>query len=319
MSFRILGTGRALPSFILKNADLCAFLDTSDEWITTRTGIGERRIVTTESVTSLSSEAAKNSLENAGVEPGELDLIVCATLGGDFRTPALACLVQKELGANCPAFDINAACSGFIYALDTVAGFFARKSVKKALVVGFEEMSRYVDWRDRATCVLFGDGGGAVVLGEGDDLLGVTLSARGDPDILNIRSPRGNSPFAENPEEPCFLHMNGREVYKFAVNALCADIEKALSLAGLAMEDVAYFLPHQANIRIIEAARDRLGIPAEKFVTAIERYGNTSAGSIPILLDEANRGGLFKNGDILVLSAFGSGLTSGCCVVRWTK
>jgi 3-oxoacyl-[acyl-carrier-protein] synthase-3 len=197
MSFRILGTGRALPSFILKNSDLCAFLDTSDEWITTRTGIKERHIITNENVTSLAAQAAKNALENACTDASELDLIICATISGEYQTPSLSCLVQKELGASCPAFDINAACSGFIYALDVAAGFFERKRVKKALVIGIEAMSRFTNWTDRSTCVLFGDGGGAVVLGSGDDLLGITLQAKGDAEMLNIPGQAGNCPYGE--------------------------------------------------------------------------------------------------------------------------
>lgn len=318
MSFKFLGSGHALPSFILNNNDFCSFLDTSDEWITTRTGIKERRITINETAASLASEAAKNALENAKTCPSELDLIICATLGGDYFTPSLSCLVQKEIGANCPAFDINAACSGFIYALEVAAGFFRMNTVKKALVLGYETMSRFVDWRDRATCVLFGDGGGAVVLGTGDDYLGSTLSAKGDEQLLNIPLPSGNCPFRKQSSNSSFLYMNGKEVYKFAVNALCADIETALARAGICKDDLTYVLPHQANIRIIDAAREKLGMPAEKFITAIDRYGNTSSGSIPILLDETNRDGKLKNGDLLALCAFGSGLTSGCCILRWS-
>jgi len=319
MSYRILGTGKALPEFVLTNEHLSTFLDTSDEWITSRTGIKERHIITEHSITELAVSAARDALCDAKVNAEELDMILCATISGDYLTPSLACLVQKEIGAHCPAYDINAACSGFIYALDAAAGYFARKKTKKMLVIAIEAMSRLADWQDRSTCVLFGDGGGAVVLGEGDDLLSVYLSAQGNPDILNIPGHFGNCPFQDNNAEPSYLYMNGPEVYKFAVNAICSDLTRVIQEAGLTEEDITYVLPHQANIRIIEAARNRLKIAKDKYITGIQHYGNTSAGSIPLILDSLNKSGKLKQGDLLALSAFGGGLTTGACILRWNK
>lgn len=319
MSFRILGTGKALPEFVLTNQHLSTFLDTSDEWITTRTGIKERRILTDRTITDLAISAAREALADAAVAPEELDMLLCATISGDYLTPSLACLVQREIGAKCPAYDINAACSGFIYALDAAAGYFARKKAKKVLVIAIEAMSRLADWQDRTTCVLFGDGGGAVVLGEGDDLLSIFLSAQGNADILNIPGHGGNCPFQEKEKEESFLYMNGQEVYKFAVNAICHDLRFVVNEAGITEDDVTYVLPHQANMRIIEAAQHRLGIAKDKYVTTIAQYGNTSAGSIPLILDNLNKSGKLKNGDLLAMSAFGGGLTTGACLLRWNK
>lgn len=315
--FSIIGTGSALPVCVKTNTDLAAYVNTTDEWITTRTGIRERHICTTETLSDLAEQAARNALEMAGVLPEELDMILCATIRGDTITPSLACLVEEKIGASCPAFDLNAACSGFIYALDVAAGFFARKRVKKVLVIAAEAMSKMADWNDRSTCVLFGDGAGAVVLTEGESLLSVHLSATGNRDILYIPNVEGNCPFSEQKPQPSFLSMNGQEVYKFAVNALCSDLNTVISEAGLTSGDIDWVLPHQANIRIIETAQGRLDIPKEKVRVNIDRTGNTSASSILLLLDEMNRAGELQRGMHLALSAFGGGLTTAACVLRW--
>jgi 3-oxoacyl-[acyl-carrier-protein] synthase III len=319
MSFNIVGTGSAYPECSKSNEELSQLVDTSDEWISTRTGIKSRHISTSESMTDFVSEAGRLALENASVSPGDLDLIICATIRGDYITPSLACMVQKELGAHCPAFDLNAACTGFIYALDVALGYFARKKAKKILVVAAEAMSKLVDWKDRSTCVLFGDGAGAVVLEEGDGLLSIKISASGSKDFLKIDSSAGNSPFSEDSPINPFLEMNGKEVYKFAVASMCGDLEEVIGEAGLTQQDIDFVLPHQANSRIIETAKGKLKIPAEKYRTNIARFGNTSSASIPILLDELNRAGELKNGDKLALSAFGGGLTTGACVIQWKK
>ncbi len=319
MGFSLIGTGSAYPARRVTNDELSRLVDTSDEWIRSRTGVCERRVLTGESLTDIAHDAAVRALQDAGVEPGELDLIVCATIRNDYITPSLACVLQKRLGASCVAMDINAACSGFLYALDVADGYFARRRVKKALVVAAEAMSKLVDWTDRATCVLFGDGAGAAVLAEGDDLLSLRISASGNTESLGIPNIEGDSPFSENMGKRPHVFMNGQDVYKFAVNALCRDLEAVIEAAGIRREDIAYVLPHQANSRIIDAAISKLGIAAEKYLVNIERFGNTSAASIPILLDEFRRKNAFHPGDLLALSAFGGGFTTGACVLRWRR
>ena len=301
MSFSILGTGKAVPEYVLTNDELSTMVDTNDEWIRTRTGIEERRVCKDETLTELTVKAAKNALENAGVSPEQLDLIICSTMRGENVTPSQACIIQKEIGASCPAFDVNAACSGFIYALDIADGYFVRKKVKYALVVSMDNLSNIIDWADRSTCVLFGDGGAAAVLGEGDDLLAIDLTAVGNDEVLRI--PHGTN--------------SGNEVYKFAVNAMSTGIKKVIAEAGLTEDDVDCVIPHQANIRIINASAKNLGIPREKFFCNVNHYGNTSSGSVPLALDEANRAGLLKKGDIIAMCAFGAGLTTGSCLIRW--
>jgi 3-oxoacyl-(acyl-carrier-protein) synthase III len=321
MHFSILGTGHAAPDLAVTNEQLENLVDTTDEWIFTRSGIKERRIMSGETMTDMCKKAAVEALRDADVKPEELDLIICATVKGDYISPSQACLLQHELGANCPAFDINAACSGFLYALNVADAFFSGDKVKKVLVVAMESLSKLVDWHDRATCVLFGDGGGAAVLGAGEGLLSILTTAQGCVDPLNIPHVSGESPF----EGEAMLHptptvnMSGQEVFKFAVNALARDLQLAIENAGLSQEDIDWVIPHQANIRIIDSAATRLNIPRERFYVNLSRYGNTSAGSIPIALDEMNKEGLLKNGQHIALVSFGAGLTTGACVIRWQK
>jgi len=319
MSFTITGTGSKVPVCVKTNDQLSDLVETNDEWIMTRTGIKERHICTTESLSDILYDAAVAALDDAKTQAEELDLIICATIRGDYISPSLACVIQERIKAYCPAFDVNAACTGFLYALDIAEGYFARKKAKKVLILAAEAMSKLVDWNDRATCVLFGDGAGAAVLSEGDDLLSIKLTGEGNTGPLFIPHVGGNCPFvAVQPARP-FLSMQGQDVYKFAVSAMCRDIQDVLKEAGIAKTDVDHILPHQANIRIINAAQKRLKIPQYKYLTNIERCGNTSAASIPLLLDEANRDGRFKKGDILLLSSFGGGFTTGACVIRWNK
>lgn len=318
MSFSIIGTGSACPETVKTNLDLSAIVDTSDEWIKTRTGIARRHILTSETLTDLAVLAAERAMEDAGVSAQELDLIICSTIRGDFMTPSLACILQAKLKATCPAFDINAACSGFVYALDSALGYFVRKKVKKVLIVSAEAMSKMLDWTDRATCVLFGDGAGAVILSEGNDLLSIKLTCVGS-DRLSIPNVEGCCPYSTVEGRPAYLAMQGQEVFKFAVNAIMNDIRDILAEAGLTETEVDHVLLHQANIRIIETAKNKLKIPKEKYHTNIEEYGNTSSASVPILMDECARKKMFNKGDILVMSAFGGGLTTGACLVRWNK
>ncbi len=319
MSFSILGTGSAHPKRVVTNEELSTMVDTSDEWIRTRTGVQERRVLTDETLVDIALLAARRALDDAGVSSNELDLILCATIRNDYITPTMACMLQKELGATCPAMDINAACSGFLYALDVADGYFARKRVKKVLVVAAEAMTKMADWADRATCVLFGDAAGAVILGEGEDLLSLKVTASGNDEHLFIPNVQGNSPFSNQPRRDPYVYMNGQEVYKFAVASICQDLSAVISAAGLKQEQVHHVLPHQANSRIIEAAKGRLNIPADRYHMNIARFGNTSAASIPVLMDELSRAGTFKKGEYLALSAFGGGFTTGACVLRWCK
>jgi 3-oxoacyl-[acyl-carrier-protein] synthase-3 len=316
LSFSIKGTGSAYPARIVTNHDLSDFLDTSDEWIRERTGISERRICVSETLTDLAVAAAEHAMENAGVTPNELDLILCATLRPDTLTPSLACRLQAHFGAECAAFDVNAACSGFLYAMDVADGYFMRKRCRKVLVVAAEAMSKLLNWKDRSTCVLFGDAAGAVVLEEGNDLLSMKLTSKGS-DVLLIPHVEANCPYSERLPQPSYLLMQGHEVFKFAVNAICSDLADVIAEAGVEQSDIDYVLLHQANKRIIDAAKKRLSIPNERFMMNIERFGNTSSASIPLLLDELNRQGVFHKGELLALSAFGGGLTTGACVLRW--
>jgi len=317
MSFKILGTGSALPSRRVTNDELSEFLDTSDEWIAQRVGVRERRVCTTETTADLAYSAARAALEMSGVRPEELDLIICATVSPDNVAPPLACSVQMMLGADCPAMDLNAACSGFVYMLDTAAGFFARGKVKKALVVGAERLSRLLDWNDRSTAVIFGDGAGAMVLGEGDAYLASKLFAKGNDSVISIPCSDGMSPYYENERRHPYIYMNGQETFKFAVKTMCADTVEVVEAAGLKMEDIAWFVPHQANARIIDSAVQKLGIPPERCRKNIDVTGNTSAASIPILADELCRSGELRDGDYIAMCSFGAGLTSAACIIRW--
>ena len=321
MSFTILGTGSALPGHIVTNEDLSCMVDTSDEWIRSRTGINQRRVCSGESLTDLAYQAALLALEDSCCGADELDLIICATVSADYVMPSLACVLQARLGAHCPAFDVNAACTGFLYGLDIAAGYFARNPQQKILLVGADAMSRLVDWQERSTCVLFGDGAGAVVLGPGNDLLAIQLSAQGDIAPLYVPNSWGNSPFHQTKEsqQKPYLVMNGQEVFRFAVTSMVQTVEQVLHRAGVSKEEIAYLLPHQANIRIIDAAVNRLKLPQEKCLTNIALRGNTSAACVAVLLDEQNRVGRFQNGDLLVLTAFGGGLTTGASILRWNK
>lgn len=307
MSFSILGTGSAFGSRVITNKDFEKMLDTSDEWIKTRTGIKERRTLADgESLTDLALKAANGALEMAGINAKDLDYIICATVTPDYKTPAQACLIQKYLGATCPAFDINAGCSGFMYALNTACGFFAMDSDLKVLVLGADAITRLMDWNDRSTAVLFGDAAGAVVLGKGNGLKTITTRAKGNNEYL----------YCVN-EKDEYVHMEGQKVFQFAVSSMVRDIKKVVSEAGMTLEDIDHILLHQANMRIINFGIQKMGIPAEKFPINIHKTGNTSAASIPTLLDETVRRGELKKGDKVVMSAFGAGLTSGAAVIEW--
>jgi 3-oxoacyl-[acyl-carrier-protein] synthase-3 len=325
MRGRIIGTGSAVPEKILTNQDLEKMVDTTDEWITTRTGIKERRIAAPDEYTStFATNAALKALEMAGVAPEQLDMIVVATVTPDFQFPSTACILQNNLKAvNATAFDVSAACSGFIYGLSIVDKFVRAGSVKRALVVGAEVLSRIVDWNDRNTCLLFGDAAGAVVIeaAEGQDgILESFLRSDGSFwELLNLPAPGSRNPPTHNAidERLIYLRMQGNEVFKLAVRAMEEAANQVLSAAGYKPEDIDLLIPHQANRRIIDAIGKRLNLPDDKVYVNIDRFGNTSAASIPLALDQANREGLLAPGNLLLLDAFGGGLTWGAILIRW--
>jgi 3-oxoacyl-[acyl-carrier-protein] synthase III len=315
------GIGSYAPARVLSNGELATMVETSDEWIAERTGIRERRIAAgSESSADLGFEASLRALDDAGLPASELDLIVAATASPDYYFPATASLIGDRLGAdNVASFDLSAACTGFIYALAQAYSQVASGMAQTALVIGTEVFSRLLDWSDRSTCVLFGDGAGAVVLRRrgdgGDGLLGFEMGSDGKGgDLLSVAA-AGHR--ASEPEGP-YVRMNGPQVYRFATRVVVESAERVLDAAGLGVDDVDVFVPHQANQRIIDHAARRLGIPAERVLSNVARYGNTSAASIPICLDEAYRDGRIRAGDIVLMVGFGGGLSWGSCVMKWS-
>lgn len=320
MTTRIIGIGTCVPDTIVTNNDLTAFLDTNDQWIRERTGIRERRISDKMGTTDLAAEAAKRALEDAGVDPMELDFVILATSSGDNSFPSTASSVQGRIGAlNAVAFDISAACSGFIFGLHIAQGFFKSGIYKKGMIIGAETLSKVVDWTDRGSCILFGDGAGAaVVSAEETGLIHMLMGTDGRKDwVLDCQARSlGNCLTGFKPELG-FMKMDGQEVFKFAVKKVPEIISQLLSESGTSKDDVDYFVLHQANLRIVEAAAKRLKLPAEKVPVNIDRYANTSAASVPILLDEMKKNGKLHRGDKLVLAGFGAGLTWGATLIEW--
>ena len=320
MTTRIIGTGSCLPETVVTNDFLSTIMDTSDEWITTRTGIRERHLVKDETTTSLAIGAAKQALAAAGVAPAELDLIIVGTVSGDHVTPSTACEVQAGLGAvNAAAFDINAACSGFLFGLHTVNAYIRSGMCKTALVIGAESLSRIMDWNDRSTCVLFGDGAGAaVVRADETGLLAYEQGTDGEKGRhLCCPNRTNNNPLIQTDKTLGYTRMDGQEVYKFAVTYVPASILRVLEEAKLQPEDVKYYILHQANLRIIQSVAKRLKLDEDRFPISLDHCGNISAASVPILLDEVNKKGMLQKGDKLILSGFGGGLTWGTCLIEW--
>jgi len=320
----VLGTGSCLPKRVLTNAELEGMVDTSDEWISTRTGIKTRRISGPGEETSmLAAGAARQALAMAGLTAADIDIILLGTVSGDMSMPSCACLVQKELGAvNAFAFDLNAACSGFLYALDMADAYLKRDPGLKIMVIGAETLSSRVNWQDRDTCVLFGDGAGACLLGGSNNGSGIIASKMFSDgrlfDLLCMDAARGMNPDLGNYQnQGSFIRMIGRDVFRYAVRAMVSAVEHVLAERNLTVDDITLFIPHQANIRIVKSLIERLNIPSEKIYVNIDKYGNTSAASIPIALDEANREGRLKKNDLLLCCAFGSGFTWGASIIRW--
>jgi 3-oxoacyl-[acyl-carrier-protein] synthase-3 len=316
----VIGVGAHLPERVLTNDEIATMVETSDEWIAARTGIRQRRIAADgESAAVLGAEAAKRALASAGIAGTDLDLIVTATASPDYYFPATATLIGERLGAaGVAGYDLSAACTGFVFALAQAYGQVAAGLTDTALVIGAEVYSRLLDWDDRSTCVLFGDGAGAVVLrsnGSNSGLLGFELGSNGEGGALLTVAAAGHS---RSPGAGPYLTMDGPQVYKFATTVSVESAARVLDAIGLSVADVDVFVPHQANLRIIEHAARRLGIPAEKVISNVDRYGNTSAASIPICLDEAYRSGRIGAGDIVLMVGFGGGLSWGSCVMEWS-
>ena len=321
----IVGTGSFVPARIMTNADLEKIVDTTSAWIVARTGIRERHIADEKTFTSdMGAEAARRALVQAHIKPDEIDLIIVATVTPDMSFPATACLIQEKIGARRAAcFDIEAACSGFLYGLEIAQQFISSKTYDTVLVVGAEKLSGIVDWTDRQTCVLFGDGAGAAILrsrGSEHGLLTTCMGADGSrANILCMPAGGARQPASRESVEARlhFLRMSGKEVFKNAVAAMTAAAREALRRCSLTVDDIALVIPHQANVRIVNALADRLGAPKEKLYVNVDRYGNTSAASIAIALDEAARSGRIRRGDLVLMVVFGSGLTWAACVIQW--
>lgn len=320
------GIGSYAPERVMTNDELSTRVETSDEWIRTRTGIRERRIAADgEECSDMAAKAAERALESAGIDRSEIDLVVVASMTPDMPFPATACIVQDKLGlGKVTAFDIQAACSGFLYMLDIVTGMLRNGNYRNALIIGSERLSSIIDWEDRATCVLFGDGAGAAVLSVVDEpgvgVIDCKMGADGSQ-VKLLNMPGGGSSIRPTRESLLarehFLKMEGKEVFKHAVRVMGSSAQDILARHGVTADDVTCIIPHQANIRIFEAISTRIQVPMDKFFMNLERYGNTSAASIPLAIDEAWRAGRFKGGDYVLLVAFGSGLTWGSSLIKW--
>ena len=320
MTTRIVGTGAYVPEQIATNDDLARIVETNDEWIRSRTGIGERRIATTETNSYMAAQAAKQALDQAGIAPEDVDLILLATSSPDYCFPNGACEIQEQIGAvNAAGYDISAACTGFVFALNTAHAFIQAGIYRTALVVGADVLSKLLDWTDRGTCVLFGDGAGAVVVkADETGILGMNMHSDGTKGgVLTCGSrTNGNFLLGKKPELG-YMTMDGQEVFKFAVKKVPQCITEVLEDTGVKAEDVRYFAIHQANYRIIESIAKRLKVNVDRFPVNMEHYGNTSGASVPLLLDEMNRKGMLSAGDKVVLSGFGAGLTWGAALLEW--
>jgi 3-oxoacyl-(acyl-carrier-protein) synthase III len=323
----VIGTGSYLPDNIMTNDDISKIVDTSDEWISSRTGIKERRISISENTSDLAYGAAKKALLNSGLDANDIDLIICATISPDSFMPSVACMVQHLLGAKkAAAFDLTAACSGLVYGITVASSFIESGLYQNILVIGAETLSKALDWKDRSTCVLFGDGAGAVILSASEEKNGVmasTLASDGSKqDYLCLPAFALSNPYCpiedENRIQPT-ISMKGQEVFKFAVRSINDLIKNVLNKAGLTPDDIKYIVPHQANIRIIETAAKSCGIPFDKFFMNLDRYGNTSAATIGIALDEMVEKDMLCNGDRIILIGFGAGMTSGAVLLEWSK
>ena len=320
MTGRICGTGSCVPSFVMDNNDIAKLVDTSDEWIRERTGVVRRHIIREETTVSMAAEAGRQALENAGIAAEDVDLIIVSTISSNVILPCTACEVQRELGAKrATCFDLSAACSGFLFALHTAHAYICAGIYKNILLVGVEVLSKLIDWNDRSTCVLFGDGAGAAVVTAADHGMEgfVQWSDGMGGEVLTCPGRKIENPWRENDSETEYIQMNGQEVFRFAVKKVPECIRQVTEKTETQIETIDWFILHQANSRIIQSVAKRLGVPEEKFPMNMEQYGNTSAASIPILLDEMNKKGMLQPGQKIILSGFGAGLTWGAAQIEW--
>ncbi len=308
-----------LPQKMVTNEQLSQFVDTSDEWIRERTGIETRCVLSTESLEELATEAAKQALDDAGILPTQLDYIICSNMVNEYVIPSMASIVGGHIGSQCPAYDLNAACTGFLYAMDMAEALLQSGRAENILIISAEAPTRIVDWNDRRTCVLFGDGAAAVVVTRGNALRSIKVSSKSDKSVLYYRRSLEPTPFLIRDKNTGPLCMNGQEVFKSAVTSSLRDMQYVLKQANVNKDDVTYFVLHQANLRIIDFIKSHFGATDEQFPINVNRYGNTSSVSIPLLLDELNKNGKLRKGDLLVFSAFGAGFTSAACVIEWNK
>lgn len=323
MPIELIATGSALPKRIVPNRELEGMMDTTDEWIYTHTGVRERRVAVEETTISLGTEAARAAMEQGGVSPDEIDLVICSTVTPDSEVPGCAPRIRRNLGIdnNAPAMDLNANCTGCIYSLATARGLMETLGFRTALVIGSDVLSKIANWEDRGTCILFGDGAGAFILrrSEAEGVLAVHIAGRSDvDDVLVCDWPVPRTPFSGDREAPATkLYMDGHKVFTFAVGALIETVEHTLQKTGVKASELKAIIPHQANARIIKSTARRLDIPVDKFYMNVERVGNTSSASIPIALDELARSGKLQTGDLILLAGFGGGLTYGSALLRW--
>lgn len=323
MAIRIIGTGSYLPKKVADNHFLSTIVDTDDEWIRQRTGIKERHLSNgKEGTTYMATHAAEAALENAGITADELDMIIVATVSADTYVPSTSCQVQGAIGAiRATCFDLNAACSGFLFAMNTAYAYIEMGMAKTILIIGAETLSREVDWSDRSSCILFGDGAGAAIMrqeeGKGGLIASVTGSDGSQGDVLTCKGRGIQNPFHQSKRKKDYLRMEGQAVFRFAVTMVPRCIKQILKKTGYDTEDIKFFVLHQASVRILELIAKRLKVDIDKFPMNLDRYGNTSSASIPILLDELNRNNLLEPGDKIVLSGFGGGLTWGAVLIEW--
>ena len=322
---KIISTGAYVPQRIVKNDELTKMVETNDEWITSRTGIKQRRISSGEKTYQMAAKAAKEAIENAGIEKEEIDMIVLATISPDFFMPSTANLVQAELGLDdIPSFDVTAGCTGFVYALQIADQFIKSKQSKTILVIGVEVLSKVVDWSDRNTCVLFGDGAGAVILKSSsqEGIICTYTGSQGDlKELLTLPAVPLKNPFLDVPNNngrPSNISMNGKEIFQFAIRIMIKSISQVLNKSNLSIDDIDYIVPHQANIRIIDYVARKLKVERGKFIINLDHFGNTSSASVPLALDEAYKKKTFRPGDRIIMVAFGGGLTWGSALLNWT-
>jgi len=316
---KIIGTGSALPEKEITNDMLAGFLETSDEWITTRTGIHTRRLLSHETLRDLALRAAQKALASSGLRPEDIDYLICSNVANSYVSPSLGSIILGQLGCCCPTFDMNGACAGLVYSLDVADAFLKAKNCRNILVVAAEQPSRFCNWHDRSTCVLFGDGAAAMVVTQGEGFMDFRVTGNTHTEVMYYKREMQRTPYDRVEERTEPLVMNGREVFRLAVESCIEDVDTLLERNGLTGDDISLYLLHQANMRIIECIREHLGQPRSKFPTNVQKYGNTSSASVGILIDELSRAGALKEGQTVMLSTFGGGFVTGAALLKWSE